>query len=105
IFDEASTHTLPINNPARGPRDRFNVNYLSAFANKSALIQTYAAAWMYPVAELLGGETNSKYSKPGPTPQLQLRFEQVRRLPAKNRSLSSDSSILFRKLRRREDHR
>jgi hypothetical protein len=35
------------------------------------------------VAESLGSEPNSKRGKPGPTPQLQLRFDQIRRLPRK----------------------
>ena len=35
------------------------------------------------VAELLGSEPNAKKGKPGPTPQLQLRFDQLRRLPRK----------------------
>ena len=35
------------------------------------------------VAELLDSEPNSKRGKPGPTPQLQLRFDQISRLPRK----------------------
>lgn len=35
------------------------------------------------VAELLGIQPKAARGKPGPTPQLQLRFDQIRRLPRK----------------------
>ena len=35
------------------------------------------------VAELLGSESKAARGRPGPTPQLQLRFDQIRRLPRK----------------------
>lgn len=46
-------------------------------------IQQAAEALKVSVAELLGSELKATRAKPGPTPQLQLRFEQIRRLPRK----------------------
>jgi hypothetical protein len=46
-------------------------------------IQRAAEALDVSVAELLGSESKAARGKPGPTPQLQLRFDQIRRLPRK----------------------
>ena len=61
------------------------IDYYERRAGNPSLdfIQRAAEALDVSVAELLGSEPNSKRGKPGPTPQLQLRFEQIRRLPRK----------------------
>ena len=46
-------------------------------------IQRAAEALDVSVAELLGSQPKAARGKPGPPPQLQLRFEQIRRLPRK----------------------
>ena len=66
-------------------------------------IQRAAEALDVSVAELLGSQPKAARGKPGPTPQLQLRFERINDSLAKNRSSSSALSILsWKKLRRRE---
>jgi transcriptional regulator with XRE-family HTH domain len=53
-------------------------------ANPSlAFIQRAAGVLEIPVAELVGGESKAVRSRPGPTPQLALRLEQIRQLPRK----------------------
>ncbi|MGH9930918.1 MAG: helix-turn-helix domain-containing protein [Pyrinomonadaceae bacterium] len=61
------------------------IDYYERRAGNPSLdfIQRAAEALDVSVAELLGSESNSKKGKPGPTPQLQLRFDQIRRLPRK----------------------
>jgi transcriptional regulator with XRE-family HTH domain len=51
-----------------------------------ALIERLAEALEVSPADLLGVETKAarKRGKPGPTPQLQLRFERIQRLPRKD---------------------
>jgi len=51
-----------------------------------ALIEQLAEALEVSPADLLGVETRAthKRGKPGPTPQLQLRFERVQRLSRKD---------------------
>lgn len=45
------------------------------------LIQRLAEALDVTVAELLGSEPQPVRARPGPVPQLQLRFEQIKQLP------------------------
>ena len=55
-----------------------------AFNPTLEFIQRAALALDVSAAELLGGEPTKTRSKPGPTPQLLLRFERIRRLPRKD---------------------
>jgi transcriptional regulator with XRE-family HTH domain len=48
-----------------------------------SFIQRAAEVLGIPVAELVGGDFKAERSRPGPTPQLALRMEQIRRLPRK----------------------
>ena len=61
------------------------IDYYERRAGNPSLdfIQRAAEALDVSVAEILGSEPNSKKGKPGPPPQLQLRFDQIRRLPRK----------------------
>ena len=61
------------------------IDYYERRAGNPSLdfIQRAAEALDVSVAELLGSQPNSKKGKPGPPPQLQLRFDQIRRLPRK----------------------
>ncbi|MBI3941248.1 MAG: helix-turn-helix transcriptional regulator [Acidobacteria bacterium] len=47
-------------------------------------IQRAATVLEVSVAELVGSQTKPARGRPGPPPQLALRFEQVRRLPRKD---------------------
>jgi hypothetical protein len=47
-------------------------------------IQRAAKALDVTVAELVGGDSRPARNRPGPRPQLALRFEQIRRLPRKD---------------------
>jgi transcriptional regulator with XRE-family HTH domain len=47
-------------------------------------VQRAACALEVPVTELLGSDPASARGRPGRTPQLQLRFERIRRLPRKD---------------------
>ena len=59
------------------------IDYYERRAGNPSLdfIQRAAAALDVSVAELLGSEPKSKRARPGPTPHLQLRFEQIKQLP------------------------
>ncbi|HJP91197.1 MAG TPA: hypothetical protein VJ875_04525 [Pyrinomonadaceae bacterium] len=46
-------------------------------------IQRATKALDVSVAELVGSQSIAARGKPGPSPQLQLRFEHIRRLPRK----------------------
>ena len=61
------------------------IDYYERRAGNPSLdfIQRAAEALDVSVAELLGSQPKAARGKPGPTPQLQLRFEQIRRLPRK----------------------
>jgi transcriptional regulator with XRE-family HTH domain len=61
------------------------IDYYERRAGNPSLdfIQRAAEALDVSVAELLGSESKAARGKPGPTPQLQLRFDQIRRLPRK----------------------
>ena len=61
------------------------IDYYERRAGNPSLdfIQRAAAALDVSVAELLGSEPKSKRTRPGPTPHLQLRFDQIRRFPRK----------------------
>jgi transcriptional regulator with XRE-family HTH domain len=61
------------------------IDYYERRAGNPSLdfIQRAAEAVDVAVAALLGSEPKNSRGKPGPTPQLQLRFEQIRRLPRK----------------------
>ena len=61
------------------------IDYYERRAGNPSLdfIQRAAEALDVSVAELLGSQPRAARGKPGPTPQLQLRFEQIRRLPRK----------------------
>lgn len=48
-----------------------------------AFIQRAAEVLQVPVADLVGGESRTIRGRPGPTPQLALRLEQIRQLPRK----------------------
>jgi len=48
-----------------------------------AFIQRAADVLDIPVAELVDGESKRARGRPGPTPQLALRLEQIRHLPRK----------------------
>ncbi len=62
------------------------VDYYERRAVNPALdvIQRAAQALEVSMAELLGSESKAERGKPGPTPQLQLRFERIKRLPRKD---------------------
>jgi transcriptional regulator with XRE-family HTH domain len=61
------------------------IDYYERRAGNPSLdfIQRAAEALDVSVAELLGSQPKAARGKPGPTPQLQLRFDQIRRLPRK----------------------
>jgi len=61
------------------------IDYYERRAGNPSLdfIQRAAEALDVSVAELLGSQPKATRGKPGPTPQLQLRFDQIRRLPRK----------------------
>jgi len=61
------------------------IDYYERRAGNPSLdfIQRAAEALDVSVAELLGSQPKAARGKAGPTPQLQLRFEQIRRLPRK----------------------
>ena len=61
------------------------IDYYERRAGNPSLdfIQRAAEALDVSVAELLGSQPKNSRGKPGPPPQLQLRFEQLRRLPRK----------------------
>lgn len=61
------------------------IDYYERRAGNPSLdfIQRAAEALDVSVAELLGSESKGARGRPGPTPQLQLRFDQIRRLPRK----------------------
>jgi transcriptional regulator with XRE-family HTH domain len=61
------------------------IDYYERRAGNPSLdfIQRAAEALDVSVAELLGSESKAARGRPGPTPQLQLRFDQIRRLPRK----------------------
>jgi len=48
-----------------------------------SFIQRAAEVLEVPVADLVGGESKPARGRPGPTPQLALRLEQIRQLPRK----------------------
>jgi hypothetical protein len=52
------------------------------------LIQKLAEALELTVAELLDSESQPVRARPGPIPQLQLRFEQIKQLPRQQQELS-----------------
>lgn len=62
------------------------IDYYERRAVNPALdvIERAAQALEVSVGELLGSETKAARSKPGPTPQLQLRFERIKRLSRKD---------------------
>ena len=66
--------------------NREMIDYYERRAVNPALqfIEQAAEALEVSVAELLGSETKAARSKPGPTPQLQLRFERIKKLPRKD---------------------
>ena len=61
------------------------IDYYERRAGNPSLdfIQRAAEALDVSVAELLGSQPKAARGKPGPPPQLQLRFDQIRRLPRK----------------------
>jgi transcriptional regulator with XRE-family HTH domain len=61
------------------------IDYYERRAQNPSLdfIQRAAEVLGVSVGELLGSEPKATRGRPGPTPQLQLRFEQIRRLPRK----------------------
>jgi len=48
-----------------------------------SFVQRAAEVLEVPVVDLVGGESKTVRSRPGPTPQLALRLEQIRQLPRK----------------------
>jgi hypothetical protein len=54
------------------------------------LIQKLAEALEVTVAELLGSESQPVRARPGPIPQLQLRFEQIKQLPRQQQEFVLD---------------
>jgi len=54
------------------------------------LIQKLAEALEVTVAELLGSESQPVRARPGPVPQLQLRFEQIKQLPRQQQEFVLD---------------
>jgi hypothetical protein len=61
------------------------IDYYERRAGNSSLdfIQRAAEALDASIAELLCSQPKAARGKSGPTPQLQLRFEQIRQLPRK----------------------
>jgi transcriptional regulator with XRE-family HTH domain len=61
------------------------IDYYERRAGNPSLdfIQRAAEALDVSVAELLGSQPKATRGKPGPPPHLQLRFDQIRRLPRK----------------------
>ena len=61
-------------------------SFLRAVNPSLALIKQLAEALEVSPADLLGVETKAgrKCGKPSPTPQVQLRFERIQRLPRKD---------------------
>jgi len=54
------------------------------------LIQKLAEALEVTLAELLGSEPQPVRARPGPVPQLQLRFEQIKQLPRQQQEFVLD---------------
>ena len=81
------------------------IDYYERRAGNPSLdfIQRAAEALDVSVAELLGSQPKATRGKPGPTPQLQLRFDQIRRLPRKEQEfVIRFIDTVLEKLRRHE---
>jgi len=52
-----------------------------------SFVQRAAEVLEVPVVDLVGGDSKPVRGRPGPTPQLALRLEQIRQLPRKQQEL------------------
>ena len=81
------------------------IDYYERRAGNPSLdfIQRAAEALDVSVAELLGSQPKAARGKPGPPPHLQLRFDQIRRLPRKEQEfVICFIDTVLEKARRRE---